>query len=192
MSTSPAPLRITPQQYLEDERRASFKSEYVDGDVYLMTGASEPHTSIASNTIMALGPELRPRSCKIYGGDLKVWIPANFAFVYPDLTIVRGKPRMHDGRGDVIENPLVIFEILSPSTEKFDRGRKFRMYRSIPSLKQYVLVAQDEPRVELYTRDPNGFWIYSEYASLDAIADFSAIQVQIALAHIYEQVEFNP
>jgi Uma2 family endonuclease len=195
MSTSTAPLRLTPQQYLEAERVATFKSEYFDGEPFAMAGGTRSHGYIQANLYGEFWNHLRGTTCRYFASDTKVWAPEQSSFFYPDLSVVCG-PAVYFGGGatmeDVIENPILILEILSPSAEKFDRGRKFRMYRSIPSLKQYVLVAQDEPRVELYSKDPNGFWIYSEYASLDAIADFSAIQVQIALAHIYEQVEFNP
>jgi Uma2 family endonuclease len=194
MSTSPAPLRISPQQYLEQERLAAAKSEYVAGEIFAMAGGTSAHARIQMNLYRELANDLRQSAWEPFSSDMKVWAPEAGSFFYPDVSVVCGRPVYFGGGAaeDAIENPILIVEVLSPSTEKFDRGRKFRMYRSIPSLKQYVLVAQDEPRVEFYSKDPNGFWIYSEHVSLDALADFSAIQVRVPLASIYERVEFNP
>ena len=190
MSSSAPHLRISPQHFLDAERRALHKSEYFDGEVYAMAGASEVHLSIGSNIIMTLGPALRKRSCKIYSSDMKVWIPATRSFVYPDLTIVCGGPKMRDEHRDVLENPLAIFEVLSPSTEKYDRTVKFDGYSSIETFTQYALIAQDEPRVEVFTRSNEGLWIFTRFTGLSSTAEFPALELSIPLASLYDRVDF--
>lgn len=190
MSSPAKPLRLSPDHYLDQERRAHAKSEYFDGDVYAMAGASEQHVSVCTNLILAAGPKLREKSCKIYGSDMKIWIPATRSFVYPDLSVACGVPKMRDEHGDVLENPMAIFEVLSPSTEKNDRTLKFDAYCSIPSVQQYVLISQEEARVEIFTRNPQGLWVFSRAIGRESTADLMALEISIPLASIYDRIEF--
>ena len=191
-ATGTSTVRLTPEEYLTRERLAESKSEYVDGVVYAMAGGSPRHAVIQGNISSLVWISVRHGHCQMFSSDMKIWAQAANSYFYPDVSVVCGTPRYSDGvHQDAVENPKLTLEVLSPSTERFDRTRKFMMYRSIPSLEQYVLVAQDEPRVEVFTRDPRGFWVFTDYADLEAIADFSAIVVQVPLAAIYERIEFE-
>lgn len=147
-----------PQEYLEQERLAETKSEYFDGQVVAMAGASERHNLLVANLIMALGPRLRAGSCRIYPSDLK--IQAGNRFLYPDASIVCGTTEFASEEQDVVTNPSIIFEVLSESTQAFDRGRKFLAYQAIPTLREYVLITQDEVLVECYQRHGENSWLY--------------------------------
>ncbi len=143
--------KMTPQEYLRFERASEVKHEFYNGEIFAITDASENHNVVAGNTFAALHSQLRQRPCKLYPGDMRVHIPATGLYTYPDVTVVCGTPQFDDKEFDTLLNPTVIIEVLSPSTEKYDRGKKFEHYRSIPSLREYVLIAQDEMRVQLYT-----------------------------------------
>ena len=192
MATLALPHRITPEEYLEQERKAQSRSEYVDGVVRAMAGGSYRHAVIISNVTRSLGNSLEASECTVVSSDMRVWIPAAKTFCYPDSLVICGQARFSGIRYDVVENPLVIVEVLSDSTETYDRGQKFRMYRSIPDLRQYVLISQNEPLTEVFTRDQQGFWLLREYAGLESVADLDAVQVQLPLAAIYRRVAFEP
>ena len=183
---------LSPEQYLDGERLADIKSEYFDGNVYAMAGASEKHVSICTNLIVEAGGRLREKSrCKIYGSDMKVWIPATRSFVYPDLSVACGPPKMRDEHRDVLENPIAIFEVLSPSTEKYDRTLKFDGYCAIPGFQQYVLISQEQARVEVFTRHPQqGLWAFTRATGLESMVDFTTLEISIPLASIYDRIEF--
>ena len=183
---------ITPEEYLEQERKAEFRSEYVDGVVYEMSGGSYRHAVIISNVARSLGNSLEGSECAVVSSDMRVWIPAAKTFCYPDSLVICGQPRFSGLRSDIVENPLLIIEVLSDSTETYDRGQKFRKYRSIPDLRQYVLISQREPLVEVFTRDQQGFWLLREYAGLESTADLDAVQVLLPLQAIYQRVVFEP
>jgi Uma2 family endonuclease len=190
MNASVAPfVKLTPEEYLVRERAAEFKSEYVDGVVYAMSGASYSHSTIQMNLSGLFWSALEGQPCAPHGSDIKVWAPAAKAFFYPDILVVCGKPNYISK--DVVENPTFVLEVLSPSTEHYDRTRKFDMYQTIPSLQQYALVYQGEPRVEILTRTPQGFWTYKSFIGLDAIADFDSVGVTAALARIYGRIDFD-
>lgn len=190
MSTAQTMPRISPQMYLESERRAAFKSEYYDGHIYAMAGASEAHQSISANVIMEIGPALKKKGCKIYPSDMKVWIPLKRSFVYPDLSIACGTPKMHDEHRDVLENPIVVFEILSPSTELHERTLKFDGYCSIPELQHYLLISQETARVEVYTKNADELWVLARYTGLDQTLQLPAGDVAIPMASLYDKIEF--
>jgi Uma2 family endonuclease len=183
-------VRMTPEEYLIRERAAETRSEYMDGALHAIAGGSPRHALLQTSLSALLWAKLRDRDCLAFSSDMKVWIPAKRAFFYPDLSVACNPPTYFNG--DALENPSLIIEVLSPSTERFDRTRKFAMYRSIPSLRQYVLVSQDEPLVEVLTKSPEGFWIYMDYAELDSVVSFSAIGVEAPLAEIYERIVFDP
>ncbi len=181
---------VTPDEYLAYERRAEAKSEYDDGVIIAMTGASREHNLIAWNIGGELKVQLRGRPCEAYQADMRVRARGRRQYSYPDVVVVCGEPRFEDQDVDTLVNPIVLFEILSPSTERYDRGRKFRGYQGIESLMEYVLVAQDEYRIERYTRQPDGQWLYTDYRSLDDVLELGSVQCALRLRDIYDRV--NP
>lgn len=183
--------RISSEDYLRRERLAEEKSEYVDGYVYAMSGASIPHNYLASNLMITIGSALKGSPCRPLGSDMRVRTPASRLFTYPDLVIVCGQLELHDEQKDTLLNPTVIIEILSPSTEKWDRGGKFARYQSIPSLQDYVLVSQDIPRIERFSRSGEE-WTLANSDGLEAVLRLPSVGVDVSLADIYEDVEFDP
>ena len=181
-------LYLSPEEYLSLERRAEFKSEYFDGVVYAMAGGSERHNLIAANIIIALGVQLRDRPCRVYPSDLKVRVPNSKRFFYPDVSVICGETQFAGEERDVILNPVLITEVLSESTEAFDRGKKFLSYQQIEPLREYLLVAQDEFVVEHYLRREDG-WLYTKASGLDADLVLPALNCRIALSDIYNKVE---
>jgi Uma2 family endonuclease len=155
--------RLTESEYLALERESLDKHEYWDGEVFAMAGASFVHNQIVGNLTRVLGNLVLDTPCIVLPSDMKVRVPLRKGgYVYPDVSIVCGKPEHIDERTDVITNPLVVVEVLSGSTELFDRGEKFAGYRSLPSLVDYLLVAQDQVRIEHYARGPDGTWVLRE------------------------------
>jgi Uma2 family endonuclease len=188
MSSAAPTLRCTPEEYLARERRSEIKHEYWNGFVYAMAGASREHSLIASNLIREIGSQLRDRPCETHGGDLRVCVETTGLYTYPDVTVVCERPRFLEGTFDTLVNPTVIVEILSPSTEVDDRGRKFAHYRRIASLREYVLVAQDRPLIERYRRQGEE-WVLSECNRLDDELRLESIGCRIPLREVYARVE---
>jgi len=188
LSTQPKSF-LTPEQYLEIERKAGCKSEYYQGEMFAMAGALEPHNVLVGNLVRDLGQQLRRRPCRVYPSDMRVRVSTTGLYTYPDVTVVCAKPQFADQHTDTLVNPTFIAEVLSPSTERFDRGRKFEHYRSIESLAEYLLVAQDRVHVELYTRQSDGRWVLSEASRLEDIVELHSIQCRLALADLYEKVD---
>jgi Uma2 family endonuclease len=182
---------VTPDEYLAAERISDYRSEYLDGGVYPMTGGSINHNQITINLILELGAQLRARPCRVLGVDLKVRLPDSRKFFYPDVSVVCGELQVHDDRRDIILNPDVIVEVLSPSTEAFDRGAKFRAYQTIESLKEYVLVSQNEPLIEQYVRNGEGKWTYRAAGGLDSTLTLPSIECTLNLSAVYDKVDFN-
>lgn len=181
-------LYLSPEEYLSLERRAEFKSEYFDGVVYAMAGGSERHNLIAANIIIALGTQLRDRPCRVYPSDLKVRVPSSNRFFYPDVSVICGETKFADEERDVILNPILVVEVLSESTEAFDRGKKFLSYQQIPSLQEYLLVSQDEFVAERYLRQEND-WLYTKASGSDAGLTLPSLKnCRIALSDIYNKV----
>ena len=181
---------LTPAEYLASERESETKHEYVAGEMIAMVGASEEHNLIQMDTSTSLNIQLRPKGCLIYGGDMRVKIGALGIYTYPDITVVCGGSELEDQRRDTLLNPNVIIEILSPSTQRYDRGLKFRRYQLIPSLRDYLLIAQDEPRVEHYTIGQYGELNLRVYRSLDAVIDLPTIGCRLPLAEVYFRITF--
>jgi Uma2 family endonuclease len=179
---------LSPEEYLSIERRAESKSEYVDGVIYAMAGGSERHNLIAANIIIALGVPLRDRPCRVYPSDLKVRVPNSKRFFYPDVSVICGETQFADEERDVILNPVLVVEVLSESTEAFDRGKKFSSYQQIVSLQEYLLVGQDEFVAEHYLRQEDG-WLYTKASGTDAVLALPALNCRIALSDIYNKVE---
>ncbi|HEV2855721.1 MAG TPA: Uma2 family endonuclease [Thermoanaerobaculia bacterium] len=182
---------LTPEEYLVIERQAEIRSEYLDGEMFAMTGGSFQHTLIIGNVAGELRQQVRRRGCKVCPNDLRVRVPTTGLYTYPDVVVVCGDPLLDDEHRDTLLNPTLIVEVLSPTTEAYDRGKKFEHYRTIDSLAEYVLVAQDEPRVERYLRQNGNSWLFSEIKGLDARIPLRSIECELALAEIYDQVEFG-
>ena len=181
---------VTAADYLAAERTGKTKHEYVAGQVYAMAGASERHNLVAGNTFASLHAQLRRRSCNVYPSDMRVKTRAMGLYTYPDLSIVCGTPQFEDERRDTLLNPTVIVEVLSPTTESYDRGRKFQHYRTMPSLVEYVLVAQDAMHIEQYTRQADGRWVLTEADGPQGVIELTAIGCTLRLDEVYEKVEF--
>jgi Uma2 family endonuclease len=179
---------LSPEEYLTLERGAEFKSEYVDGVIYAMAGGSERHNLIAANVIITIGSQLRERPCRVYPSDLKVRVPNSRRFFYPDVSIVCGETRFADDEKDVVLNPVVIVEVLSESTAAFDRGKKFQSYQQIESLREYLLVSQDEFVVEHFLRQDDDHWLYTKAGGLDGTIALPTVNCQLALSDVYSKV----
>jgi Uma2 family endonuclease len=182
---------VTPEEYLAAERLSETRSEYLDGVVYPMTGAKLNHTQIVSNLILELGTQLRASPCRALPIDQKVRMPDSRKFFYPDVSVICGEPQFHDDRRDIILNPILVIEVLSRSTEAFDRGAKFQAYRTIESLKEYVLVEQERPLVEQYVRQEDGRWALSTAAGLESSLTLPSIGCTLNLGAVYDKVDFN-
>lgn len=191
MSAVQTRSRLTVEEYLEAERRAETKSEYLDGEVVAMTGASFRHNVIVANLIGELRQQLKGRPCIVAPGDLRVHIPATGLYTYPDVIAICGEPRFEDRELDTLLNPTLILEILSPTTEAYDRGKKFEHYQTIESLAEYVLVSQESPRVEQYIRQDGGRWLFSATSGLDNRLILASIGCELELAEVYDKVPFG-
>lgn len=179
------------KDYLEFERFASERHEFLDGRVYAMAGESPDHSTICFNLNTIIGLQLRRRNCRGYSPNMKLATNESGLFSYPDLIIVCGKPLFFDDKTDVLTNPTVIFEVLSPSTENYDRDEKFLRYTNyIETLQDYVLISQDRPLIEHYLRQDNSAWSKSEIEGLDAILELDSVSCEIVLAELYDLIEF--
>ncbi|MGD0774015.1 MAG: Uma2 family endonuclease [Candidatus Solibacter sp.] len=189
MATQPKTY-LTPEQYLEIERKAEFKSEYYQGEMFAMSGAREPHNLIVWNLSTELGVQLRKRPCRAYVADMRVRVGATGLYTYPDVAAVCGEPQFLDETRDTLLNPSLIVEVLSPSTEAYDRVRKFKHYRSVESVIEYLMVASESISTELYTRQPDGRWLLAAADRLEDTLDLQSVGVHLALADLYEKVDF--
>jgi len=189
MAASPITF-ISPEQYLEMEREAEYKSEYYEGEVVAMSGASRAHNLLAGNLIGELRQQMRGRSCEAYPGDMRVSIGRQRYF-YPDVSAVCGEPKFADHSPDTLQNPAFVAGILSPATERLDRGYKAEGYRRIESLRQYLLASQDHVHVELYTRGEDGKWILTEASSKEDTVELDSIGCRLKVADLYEKVRIG-
>lgn len=183
--------KLTPEEYLEIERKAAYKSEYFDGEIFAMAGARRNHNKIATNISGLVWQHLKGRDCESYSNDMRVFIPKTGLYTYPDVVVVCGEPKFQDKVFDTLLNPTLLIEVLSESTESYDRGKKFQHYRSIESLQEYVLVSQDEARIEKYLKQGDGFWVLSEAFELDAKIKLDSIDCELALGEVFDKVNFS-
>lgn len=174
--------------YLAFERQSEERHEYLAGEVFALAGASLAHNQIVANLIATLLPGLKSHGCGAWSSDLRVRIPQVDVYTYPDVVIVCGEPQLEGDELDVLRNPTLIVEVLSPSTEAYDRGRKFEFYRTLPSLEGYLLAAQDRVQVELFTRQPDGRWSLETANQLDDEIELAAVSVSLRLADVFDQV----
>jgi Uma2 family endonuclease len=189
MSSAAAQPTVTPEQYLAQERRAEYKSEYISGYVVAMAGASRVHNLIALNIAAELRLQLRGRPCETYMVDMRVKVDRTGLYTYPDVVVACGDIHFEDTGNDTLINPVVIVEVLSDSTEAYDRGEKFAHYRRLDSLQAYVLVTQNRPRIEQYTRQGSQ-WLLSEANGLGETVSLPAIGCDLVLAEVYDRVQF--
>lgn len=186
---APEPQRKwTFAEYLAYDRESETRYEFYDGEIFAMSGATRKHNLVNGNVYAALRPQVSSRGCEIYASDMRVRIPATDLSTYPDVVVVCGEPRFEDETEDTLLNPTLIVEVLSPSTEDYDHGKKFAHYRTLPSLQLYVMAAQDEVRVELFERQKDDRWILSESRDVDAALDLSAVGATLALREVYDRV----
>jgi Uma2 family endonuclease len=188
METQAKP-RITPEEYLRIERHADVKHEFLNGEMFAMSGASPTHVMIAANIVAALHPQLRHKSCSVYSTDLRVKVKASGLYTYPDVVVACGNLEFDDEIRDTVLNPTLIMEVLSESTKDCDRGGKFEHYRKLESLREYVLVAQDECHVEHFVRQPDDRWLLSETNNQDDILTLGSISCQLNVRDVYEKVD---
>lgn len=187
MSAVPKTL-MSAKEYLAFECQSEFRHEYYRGEIFQMSGASREHNLIVFNLASQISPQLRGKNCEGYANDMRVFTPITGLYTYPDLTVVCGEPEFLDNEFDTLLNPIILIEVLSPSTADCDRGKKFWHYQSIESLREYLLIAQDEIKIEHLIKLANGRWDVREYGSADAKIELSSIGISLDIAEIYEKI----
>lgn len=186
------PTVLTPEDYLIFEREADERHEFLDGEIFQLNGANISHSRICVNLAAEIGKALKGKRCEPLSPNMKVRTSTASLFSYPDLTIVCGEPQFHDRKKDVLTNPQVIFEVLSPSTADYDRTTKFQRYRlGNETLTDYVLVSQNKPFVEHFIKQADGNWIYKSFGAIDDTLNLDTIECQLSLREIYDRIEFE-
>lgn len=189
--------RFTVEEYLALERQSETRNEYLDGEIFEMTGASRPHSFISGSVFVALHRQLRGRPCEVHAHDMRLRVAATNLYTYPDVFVVCGEPQLDDAYADTLLNPTLIVEVLSKSTEKYDRGEKFTHYQKLASLAEYFLIAQDRVHVEHFVRQAGAEagrslqgmgWLFTETDRIEDELDLRSIGCTLALAEIYERV----
>ena len=182
---------FTVEDYLRIDRTEDERYEFIDGEIYAMAGAKRRHNVIAWNIGGELRQHLKGKNCEAYPANMRVFVPQTGLYTYPDLVVICGEPQFQDDTFDTLLNPILIIEVLSDTTENYDRGKKFQHYRSIESLQEYVLVSHDEARIEKYIKQGDGFWVLSEAVGLDAKIKLDAIDCELALNEVFDKVNFS-
>jgi Uma2 family endonuclease len=182
---------VSPEEYLRLERQAEYKSEYLNGEIFAMSGASRKHNLLTINISSSLNQQLRGRPCEVYASEMRVKVNATGLYTYPDVVVVCGEPRLEDEYFDTLLNPTVLIEVLSKSTERYDRIAKSSYYRTLDSLAEHLLVTQDEVRLEQYVRQPDGQWLLLDYRTLNDAAELKSIGCSLALRDVYDKVRFD-
>ena len=190
MSATPK-TKLTPEEYLEIERKSEERHEYFGGEIFAMPGENRNHSLISVNLNGLLWQYLKGKDFEAYINKMRVFVPETGLYTYPDLVVVCGEPKFQDDILDTLLNPVLLIEVLSDSTEGYDRGKKFQHYRSIESLQEYVLVTQDEARIEKYVKSGDGFWVLSDAAGMEAEIKFDSIDCLIALSEVYDKIDFT-
>lgn len=178
------------EEYFALEEASEIKHEYYQGKIFAMTGASEDHNLIAVAVTSTLHVQLQGKSCRPYQSDFRLKIEAKHLYMYPDITVICGETQFADKRKDTFVNPTILIEVLSKSTAEYDRGEKTEFYRTIPSLQEYLLIAQERPHIEHYRRQGQG-WLLTEYSSLEDTVTLPAIGCILSLAAVYAHVRFE-
>jgi Uma2 family endonuclease len=181
---------VSPEEYLAQERLAERKSEYFQGEIFAMSGASRPHVRIVANVLIDLGQQLKGKACRISASDLRLRVTPAGLYTYPDVMVVCGEDQVADDQKDTILNPVLIVEVLSESTREYDRGRKFQHYRTLPSLIEYLTIEQDEPRIEHWTRQRENHWDFVAFDDLAQSIQLTSIGCVLPLAEVYDRIEW--
>lgn len=184
--------RYTIEEYLAREQVAPYKSEFYRGQIFAMSGGTPRHNKVSGNIFGTLWGRLRGSSCSPYNSDQRIRIPSNGLSTYPDVSVVCGELQLDAQDPDAVVNPRVIFEVLSKSTESYDRGKKFDLFRQLDSLREYILVTQDEPQVERFVRQDDGSWNLTVFKGLEALLELPALECELPLREIYEDIKFGP
>jgi Uma2 family endonuclease len=192
MSLPEPSRRLTEAEYLALERAAEFKSEFYAGEMFAMSGGKPQHSLIAVNLARELSTRLKGGRCVAYNADLRMKVEATGLYTYPDLSVTCGPLRFAEGTDDTVVNPTVLVEVLSDSTEGYDRGTKFEHYRQIPTLQEYLLVSQKAPRIEQFIRQADGRWVLNEAAGMDKSLELPSLGIVISLAEVFASVDFVP
>ena len=179
---------LSPEEYLEIERQAEDKNEYYKGEMFAMSGASRRHDRIATQLALLVGQHLRGKRCEEFSANMRVLATASGLYTYPDLSVACDEPQFADAHVDTLTNPALLVEVLSPSTEAYDRGKKAKLYRAIPSLQELLFIAQDSYEVELYRRQPDGTWALIEARGLESAITLTSIGYTLSLRELYERV----
>ncbi len=182
---------VTPAEYLEFERKSVYRSEYLHGEIFAMTGASRKHNLITANILAELHRQLKGKPCEVYASEMRVKVATSGLYTYPDVVVVCGEPQLEDDYLDTLLNPTVLFEVLSESTERYDRIAKSGYYQAIESLSEHLLVAQDEICVEQYVKQVEGQWTVTETRSIDGTIELHSIDCSLTLQEIYDKVSFD-
>jgi len=182
---------ISPQEYLAIERRAEYKSEYFDGEMFAMAGASRWHNLIVTNLVGEFRRQLKGRQSNVYANDMRVKVNLTGLYTYPDIIVVCGEERFEDDELDTLLNPTVIIEVLSKTTAGYDKGEEFTHYRALESLQEYLLVAQKEYHIEHYVRQPDNQWLLSDIRHAHNTVQLPSISCSLALSEVYDKVEFD-
>lgn len=180
---------VSEKEYLEEERNSLHKSEYYNGEIFAMAGATKAHNKIVASIILAIGNHLKGKSCTFFPSDLRVHNLENSLYTYPDVIVVCGEEKYLDDEFDTLLNPTVLVEVLSRATEDYDRGTKFKLYRTISSLKNYILVSSTECAAEIYTRKENDEWVLNTAQEKNSHIHISAIDYDLSLSDIYAQAD---
>ena len=188
MASAAAQTYLTPEEYLAFERKATTKHEYLNGQIVAMSGASFAHNFITANTANQLYNQLIESECQVATSDMRVKAIQTESYFYPDVVVVCGEPRSEDNTFDTLLNPTIIVEVLSHSTEVYDRGEKFEHYQEIVSLKDYILISQDKVHIEHYCRQGAG-WLQTEFQGLEAVLPLLSIDCELRLQDVYRRVE---
>jgi Uma2 family endonuclease len=190
MSAAPI-LKYSIADYLESEKKSLEKHEYYQGEIFAMASASIPHNKVVANALVNIGSYLNNKKCQIFPSDLKIHVKANSLFTYPDLSIVCGKVETLENHKDIVINPAVLIEVLSATTQDYDRGGKFKLYRDIPSIKEYILISGLEVLVEKYNKQADGTWILHEYKIENDSFTIASINMPVEMKSLYRNVEFE-
>lgn len=183
---------ISPEEYLERERQAEYKSEYLNGEIFAMSGASRAHNLITMNLSVQFGLQLKGKPCEAYAGDMRLRVRSANFYTYPDLVVVCGTPQFEDRELDTLLNPTVIIEVLSKSTERYDRMAKTFYYRTLDSLAEHLLVAQHAVHIEQFVKQANGDWLLIEHTSPEQIVKLASINCSLQVTDVYEKVTLDP
>ena len=191
MTALPQDNYYSVEDYLAMERASEIRNQYVDGEIFAMTGASLKHNVIVANALASLHTQLRKGSCTVYPSDMRVKVVKTGLYTYPDISVVCGKPQLEDDHVDTLLNPIALIEVLSPSTEKFDRGETFQNYRKMDSLQDFLLIAQHEPRIEHFSRTEAKKWDFTDASELDSSIKIPSIECTLLLSDVYEKIDFD-